>query len=210
MINFHYLNRYNRIIEHYRNKVIDQQFVEKHHIIPKCKGGNNDTSNIIVLPARVHFICHYLLHKAYPNDKQLAHAFAMMIVNNLYQSRNSRLYERAKMARSLALKGIPRPEYVKEKLRKPKKNKENYKKPKSESHKKNIGKKLKGKKHDWHHKIVESEGFKKEQERRKNETIERKNFHRNNFLELKIFRKEYYKLYPEISNSTLKRYLSGL
>lgn len=71
----------------------------------------------------------------------------MMCVNNPYQTRPQfgKLYEIGKKARSEALK-IPRPEWVKEKLRKPKKSKLNYKKPKSESHRKSISEALKGKK----------------------------------------------------------------
>lgn len=36
---------------------------EKHHIIPKSCGGNNDDKNIAVIPSRVHFILHKLLPK---------------------------------------------------------------------------------------------------------------------------------------------------
>jgi hypothetical protein len=109
-------------------------------------GGTNDPSNIVCLPPRAHFLAHYFLSKAYPKNRKLMHAFAMMFVVNPYQSRrmNSKLYEIAKAARSNALKGIPRPEWVKEKLRKPKPNKQNYLKPKSKQHSENISKALTG------------------------------------------------------------------
>lgn len=38
-------------------------YTEKHHIIPKSFGGLNDTSNLVRLSAREHFICHRLLVK---------------------------------------------------------------------------------------------------------------------------------------------------
>lgn len=38
-------------------------YVEKHHIIPKCLGGNDEKSNLAALTAREHFICHRLLTK---------------------------------------------------------------------------------------------------------------------------------------------------
>jgi hypothetical protein len=122
-------------------------FIEKHHIVPKCLGGTDTIDNLIALPIRAHFIAHALLHKAYPDHSGLAHAFAMMGVNNQYQKRvvSSKLYELSKAARSKALKGIARPEWVKEKLRKPKSNTQNYKKPKTKQHAYKISAALKGK-----------------------------------------------------------------
>jgi hypothetical protein len=140
-----YVCRYNKLINHYKTVLVDGHH-EKHHIIPKCMGGTDDIKNLILLPTRVHFIAHYLLYKAYPNNKQLSHAFAMMGVCNKFQHRkiNSYLYEQSKIARSSALLGIPRTESVKLKMRKPKSNKENYKKSKSLEHTQNISKALKG------------------------------------------------------------------
>jgi hypothetical protein len=210
MTNSHFLNRYNKIVSYFKNSFVEG-FVEKHHIVPKCIGGTDEPNNIVVLPARAHFICHYLLHKAYLENRQLAHAFAMMLVNNPHQGRNtSKLYEKAKMARSIALKGVPRPEWVKEKLRKPKSRKENYKRPKSNSHKQNISNSLKGKKHTWQHKVFTSEGYIELQKKRKEKKQEQINFHRENFVRLQIPRKDYYKLFPELGSSTIKHYLVGL
>lgn len=208
--NYHYLSRYNRLIEHYKCNPTEG-FVEKHHIVPKCKGGTDDVENLILLPTRVHFICHYLLHKAYPSDRQLAHAFAMMGVENSFQQRcASKLYEKTKQARALALKGVPRPEVVKQKMRKPKQNKENYKKSKSVEHKQNISKALRGRKVTWMDKVKQSPAYIQHQERKKEESLAKKNFHRENFQKLNITRKEYYKLYPDVKAETLKTYLRFL
>jgi hypothetical protein len=144
-MNLHYLNRYNKLIFYYSTKIREDGYYEKHHIIPKCLNGTDDLSNLILLPPRVHFIAHYLLYKVYPDNNKLAHAFAMMAVNNPYQSRSSKLYELSKVARSNALKGIPRPEWVKQKMRKPKYSKNNYQGPKTKDHANNISKALKGK-----------------------------------------------------------------
>ena len=209
MINLHYLNRYNKLISHYKTNFVEG-YNETHHILPKCLGGSDEIENLVLLPSRAHFICHYLLHKAYPSDNRLALAFSMMTVNNSYQKRSSKLYEKAKLTRSAALKNVPRPEWVKEKLRKPKLNKENYKKPKSEEHRKNIGKALKGRNNYWQHKVIESEGFKAYQAKRKETAQKNKEWHRKNFLQLQVTRKVYYLLFPEISEVTLKRYLRGL
>lgn len=41
-------------------------YYEVHHIIPKSLGGTNDKSNLAILTAKEHFICHWLLVKIYP------------------------------------------------------------------------------------------------------------------------------------------------
>lgn len=53
---------YYQIIDRAHNRRIDG-YAEKHHIIPRCMGGTNVTTNIVRLTAREHFICHWLLTK---------------------------------------------------------------------------------------------------------------------------------------------------
>jgi len=211
MVNNLYLNRYNRLINHYKNTVVDGYY-EKHHIIPKCLGGTNDDNNLVLLPTRVHFIAHALLHKSYPKELKLAQAFGMMVASNHYQKGrkyHSRLYEMSKLARSNAMKGVPRPEWVKEKMRVPKLNKENYKKPKSKDHSINISKSLTGKKKTQEHinnMIKSQRAF---QESRTDEMLKRKNKYRELFLNSNMSRKDFAKN-QNIPMGTMKRYLQGL
>lgn len=204
-----YETRYKKLIQYYKSNP-PEGFVERHHILPKCMGGDDSIDNIVILPARVHFIAHYLLHKAYPENRNLAHAFAMMGVSNKFQRRSSRLYEKSKIARSKAMLGIARPEWVKEKLRKPKSTIENYKKPKTKSHAQNISNSLKGKsksKEAIENSVKAKQGyFKKLRE----EKDKRQNYYRNLFIESNLTRKDFYERHNEISLSTLKKYLVGL
>lgn len=55
-----YSTTYFRIIERAQNRTI-LGYNERHHIIPRCMGGQDDSSNIVPLTAREHFICHLLL-----------------------------------------------------------------------------------------------------------------------------------------------------
>lgn len=55
------------------------EYYEKHHIIPRCLGGDNVTSNISVLTCREHFLAHQLLTKIYPDNRRLTYAFLCMI-----------------------------------------------------------------------------------------------------------------------------------
>ena len=57
-------------------------YTEKHHIIPKSLGGDNSAGNLVVLTAREHFICHWLLTKMVTNKKQkyqMWNAFSCML-----------------------------------------------------------------------------------------------------------------------------------
>jgi hypothetical protein len=49
------------------NKKINGAYYEVHHIIPKSLGGTDKKSNLAVLTAKEHFICHWLLIKIYPD-----------------------------------------------------------------------------------------------------------------------------------------------
>lgn len=208
-MNAHFMNRYKKFIEFYQNN-LPEGFVERHHIIPKCMGGSNDKSNLVLLPVRAHFIAHYLLHKAYPENASLAHSFAMMGVNNNHQKRSSKLYEKSKVARSTALKGKPRPEWVKEKLRKPKTSTENYKKAKTKEHKEAISKALKGKAKTKEHIEATSKALKERFQKHHELKSKEKEFYINEFLRLQITRKEFCCLYPELPESRIRIYLKGI
>lgn len=58
-----------------RNKKLDNQIYERHHIIPKCLGGDNNLDNLILLTPKEHFICHQLLCEIYPTNDKLKFAF---------------------------------------------------------------------------------------------------------------------------------------
>jgi len=98
-----YLKLYNKLTS-LKNKT--NEYCELHHIIPRCLGGSDDPSNLIMLTARQHFIAHKLLIKIYPDNHLLHHAFAMMASTNRYQSRSytSKQYDEMKSSRSLAMK----------------------------------------------------------------------------------------------------------
>lgn len=97
-----YKKVYNSIIEKAinRNDNIDGYF-EKHHIIPKCKGGTNESSNLVKLTLREHFICHWLLHLIYPNDHKLLYAWNSFNMVDKHRDSsnvkiNSKHYERCR------------------------------------------------------------------------------------------------------------------
>lgn len=58
-----YKKVYDQLILHRQNNKIspNQVYCENHHIIPKSCNGSNDSSNLVYLTAREHFIAHMLL-----------------------------------------------------------------------------------------------------------------------------------------------------
>lgn len=81
---------YNQLIDRARTRVLTG-YKERHHITPRCIGGNDDASNLVDLTAREHFIAHKLLCEIYPTIKGIQLAFWAMIV---YKSKkNQRTYK---------------------------------------------------------------------------------------------------------------------
>jgi len=107
-INKHYLNRYIKFISFAKQQCNRElTYSEMHHIIPRCIGGNDLLENLVKLTAREHFLAHWLLWKAYPNNIKLAFAFWAMCCQPSYGRdyfekisnyfKNSKIYERLKL-----------------------------------------------------------------------------------------------------------------
>jgi hypothetical protein len=153
-----YQKIYNQIIERATNRKILDGYVEKHHVLPKSLGGSNDTSNIALLTAREHFICHLLLAKIHGG--KMWHAAWRMSCDGKHGSRK---YEwlRIKHANliSMLMRGRPKSDKTKEKLSNSHKGKKHSIESKrkmsklrtgkkfSAEWKENISKSLRGKKH---------------------------------------------------------------
>ena len=75
-----YQKIYNKLINRAKNRNI-MGYVEKHHIIPKCLGGEDCKTNLVNLTPEEHYLAHQLLVKIHPNNPKLIHAAVMMIPN---------------------------------------------------------------------------------------------------------------------------------
>ena len=113
-----YLNVYFNIVNNSKSKKRNG-YLELHHVVPKCIFGEkllnednlvnvNEDSNLVYLTAREHFICHWLLHRAFPKNKKLGLAFwAMAGMTNSEQKRyipSSRAVAEARVAANNARK----------------------------------------------------------------------------------------------------------
>lgn len=76
-----YRAHYSRLIAHAADRELTG-YSEKHHIVPRCIGGTDDTDNLVRLTAREHFVAHQLLCKMYPGEHDLVFAFRMLSTAN--------------------------------------------------------------------------------------------------------------------------------
>ena len=110
-----YLLCYNEIIKRSKPRGLNKKklegYFEKHHIIPRCMQGTNDKDNLVLLTAREHYLCHYLLWKANKDNHSLHLAFhKIRFSKNNTQERyeaklTSKEYEKIRIAHSELLKG---------------------------------------------------------------------------------------------------------
>lgn len=99
---------YDAIIENSKSRILTG-YKEKHHIIPRCMGGSDDSSNLATLTAKEHYIAHRLLVKIYPDNYKLKFALNFMVVGTCNQERYTpNCYEAVKIANSVALSELHR------------------------------------------------------------------------------------------------------
>lgn len=75
-------------------------YVESHHIIPRCMNGTDDIDNLVDLTPEEHYLAHQLLVKMYPGNVKLIMAAQMMIPNRP----SNKLYGWLKRLHSEAMK----------------------------------------------------------------------------------------------------------
>lgn len=88
-----YTNWYYAII-HNANARSTNGYHERHHIIPKSLGGDNYQSNIAMLTAREHFICHKLLTKMLVGKHKQKMCFALQQFMRTNQNHQRRILSR--------------------------------------------------------------------------------------------------------------------
>lgn len=119
-----YKRIYNQICERGQTRERDDnEYYEKHHIIPRCNGGSDDPENITYLTYREHVLCHWLLHRLHPSNKLLGLAYHSMVTLDRWGDRDNSGYtpslrqlEEAKKAYIDYRTGTPHSEDTKRKI----------------------------------------------------------------------------------------------
>lgn len=78
-----YTNWYYSIINNAKNRNYYDGYTEKHHIIPKSLGGDNNITNIVKLTPKEHFIVHKLLTKMTIGKDKYKMSFALYCMMNM-------------------------------------------------------------------------------------------------------------------------------
>lgn len=68
-----YKKHYILLCERAKNRNL-QEYIEKHHIIPRCLGGDDGKENIVKLTPEEHYVAHQLLVKMHPKHRGLVWA----------------------------------------------------------------------------------------------------------------------------------------
>jgi len=117
-LNNKYTKTYYAIINNAKIRYWDG-YSETHHIIPRCIGGDDESSNLIELTAHEHLVCHLLLRKMLPpgeNYGLIAAAWRMVNMEDENGNRHrvtGRLYAKLKeefsVSHSIKMKGRAAP-----------------------------------------------------------------------------------------------------
>lgn len=86
-----YQHHYDTLINRARNRNLIFN-KETHHIIPRCRGGTDEDSNLVNLTPEEHFVAHQLLVKIYPNDRKLLNGLSKMCSWSYKNPRGNKRY----------------------------------------------------------------------------------------------------------------------
>lgn len=101
---------YTRLIETRKDRIlVEGEYYENHHILPKSMGGDDSEENLIMLTAREHFIAHWLLWRIHRNRQTAFSFFCMQNFKNkktqgAKRYTSSRAYQEAREAYIIFLK----------------------------------------------------------------------------------------------------------
>jgi hypothetical protein len=86
-------NKYTKIYYNIINRAIKQNRIKErhdgfqtHHIIPRCFGGTDDATNLVVLTYKEHRVCHRLLINMTANDSKYKMMYAYKLFNKHYDT----------------------------------------------------------------------------------------------------------------------------
>lgn len=118
-----YTTWYFQIVEkaRLRNGSNDNQYMEKHHIVPKSLNGDDSPDNLVSLTYREHFVCHRLLTKMTDGKSRQKMCFALSKMRrrkSINVSISSRQLEVMREAAAAAMRGREVKQETKDKLRK--------------------------------------------------------------------------------------------
>lgn len=87
-----YQKHYALLMSRTLGRVKGERYYEEHHVIPRCMGGSNAKSNLVLLTAEEHYVAHQLLVKMNPTHRGLIYAANSLTAGSTQTIRNNKLY----------------------------------------------------------------------------------------------------------------------
>jgi hypothetical protein len=92
-VSMNYLKHYDLLINRAKSRVKPSGYCERHHVVPRCMGGDNSVENLVWLTASEHYVAHQLLVKMHPGNRKLIFAAIAMSGNGKeHHKRNNKTY----------------------------------------------------------------------------------------------------------------------
>jgi hypothetical protein len=89
-----YYHWYQSLVAKAKNRILpDTIYQEKHHILPKCLGGDDSPNNLVSFTLREHYLAHLILSKMYEGEAKKKMLFALWIMLLQEKKRGSRIFE---------------------------------------------------------------------------------------------------------------------
>lgn len=87
-----YQKHYDLLIERSKTRKKPKVYTEKHHIVPRCLGGQDNKENLSILTPEEHYIAHQLLVKIYPDHTGLLWAAIQLTGHPNGKRNNNKIY----------------------------------------------------------------------------------------------------------------------
>lgn len=78
-----YRKHYDALMLKAKSRLLESEYTESHHILPRCMGGSNSIDNLVELTYKEHYLAHWLLCKIHPDNPKLFAALVSMSGNPL-------------------------------------------------------------------------------------------------------------------------------
>jgi hypothetical protein len=86
-----YKRIYKELVERARTRELIE-YTERHHVIPRCIGGDDSNENIVRLTPEEHYLAHQLLTRIYPAEPKLVYAAMLMTQSSNGKRTNNKLF----------------------------------------------------------------------------------------------------------------------
>lgn len=83
---------YEKLVTTRKSRGLDKNkldgYFEKHHILPKCLGGDNSPDNLVLLTSKEHILAHRLLVEIYPDNLKIIQSTSAILMKNAGRRKN--------------------------------------------------------------------------------------------------------------------------